>query len=208
MGETLRVRKGSHVRVVLRVRDPRGENRSPYAFDNPSLLQIGARQPLNRPELAQVDLIKGKITGYIEPTDPEYYNPLAPETTVIAKSWSGHELNGGYGGGFGGGYGGGFGGDFGFGGFGGKDEGGREQRLQYQFRAWDSSYVRARGSNIPAGTPNERDAYGNPLPDNLSDNIACSDPACPPHINGILDADVEAWADVWFHANPIFIEVY
>ena len=87
-------------------------------------------------------------------------------------------------------------------------------------------YVRIRGTNIPAGTDNEQDENGNPLSDNHSDNILCTDPACPEHIfegnigdggtdlNGdgdtedyILTADVEAWADVWFYANPIFIEV-
>ena len=68
-------------------------------------------------------------------------------------------------------------------------------------------YMRVRGTNIPAGTPNERDMYGNPLRDDMSDNIPCDDPACPPHIAGQLDADVEAWADIWFYANPIFIEV-
>ena len=49
--------------------------------------------------------------------------------------------------------------------------------------------------------------YGNPLPDNLSDNSPCDDAACPPHINGTLDMDVEAWADLWFYSNPIFIEI-
>lgn len=68
----------------------------------------------------------------------------------------------------------------------------------------EDSYFRLRSSSIQ---PNERDMDGNPLADDLSDNILCSDPACPPHIDGILDHDVEAWADVWFYANPIFIEV-
>ena len=43
---------------------------------------------------------------------------------------------------------------------------------------------------------------------------ATFDPAaCPEHLpvdeNGVkyLDADVEAWADLWFYANPIFIDV-
>ena len=192
MGETLKVRKGQMVFVALEVTDPSGKNNSKYAFDNPSLLQIGKHVPINEPELAQVDLIMGEVTEIIAPTDPEYYNPLAPATTRIVKSWD----------------------DFGHPG---RDRGrtwipeklkkDKRERMFYAFRATQDAYVRARGSNIPAGTPNERDLYGNPLSDHLSDNIACDDAACPPHVGGVLTADVEAWADIWFHTNPIFIEV-
>ncbi|MEL6367110.1 MAG: hypothetical protein AAFR91_00435 [Pseudomonadota bacterium] len=180
MGETLQVRDGQLVTVRLRMVDPDGENNSPYKFDNPSLKQIGLDVPISEPVLAQVDLIAGAVDEFIEPTDPEYYNPLAPETTRIEKSWIGSEL--------------------------GRSRNGSIS-LTYRFRAEGDSYIRARGSNIPAGTPNERDMDGNPLPDNLSDNIPCDDAACPPHIAGVLDADVEAWSDIWFYANPIFIEV-
>jgi hypothetical protein len=180
MGETLKVRRGEKVQITIRLRDPLGENNSPYTFDNPSLLQIGVEQPLNKPEVAQVDLIKGQVFELIEPSDPEYYNPLAPETTVIERSWDRWGLN------------------FNRGGIG---------KARHSIRVYDDSYIRVRGSNIPAGTPNERDMYGNPLRDDLTDNIRCSDTACPPHIGDTLNADVEAWADVWFYSNPIFIEV-
>lgn len=189
MGETLKVRRGSTVRIILEVTDPLGENNSPYKFDNPSLLQIGKHVPINEPELAQVDLIKGVVGEVIEPTDPEYYNPLAPETTEIVESWTHfnkskkHNWHRKY------------------------KNGGETSRLMHVMRVYEDSYVRARGSNIPAGTPNERDAYGNPLSDSLTDNIPCMDADCPPHIGGVLNADVEAWADIWFHTNPIFIEV-
>lgn len=79
--------------------------------------------------------------------------------------------------------------------------------MHYQFKVTEDTYIRARGTNIPANTPNERDTDGNPLPDKLSDNIACLDPACPAHVNGILTADLEVWSDLWLYANPIFIEV-
>ena len=126
------------------------------------------------------DLIKGRVHGMIEPSDPEYYNPLAPETTYIERSWDEYGIWANKRG---------------------------VSRLVYRMQIDYDSYLRARGSNIPASTPNERDHYGNPLPDNLSDNIPCDDPACPPHVGGILTADVEAWADVWFYSNPIFIDV-
>ena len=180
MGETLDVRPGALVTVVLNVNDPDGANKSPYKFDNPSLLQIGIEQPINEPQVMQVDLIEGAVTGPVPShladgtPNPDYFEPLAPETTRIARSW---------------------------------DEDGAKRRMVYRFRATTDAYVRARGSNIPAGTPNERDLDGNPLADNLSDNIACADPACPPHVGGVLDKDVEAWADLWFYTNPIFIEL-
>ncbi len=182
MGETLEVPYGAKIKVRLVVSDPAGPNNSPYKFYNPSLLQIGKYVPVNEPRLAHVDLIRGKVSGPIAPADPEYYNPLAPESTHIAKSWSNLDKPN-------------------------KKNKARKSKLNYSFRAHTDSYVRARGSNIPAGTPNERDIYGNPLSDNLSDNIPCSDADCPPHAGGILTADVEAWADIWFHTNPIFIKV-
>ena len=186
MGETLYVKKGERVNVVLQVTDPRGKNNSKYGFDNPSLLQIGRKVPVNEPQLAQVDFIMGEVNELIEPTDPEYFNPLAPDTTEIVRSWSQFKsqhpkYN-----------------------FFKRDA---KEVMRYSFKATADSYVRARGSNIPAGTPYERDAYGNPLMDKLTDNILCEDSACPPHVEGVLTADVEAWADIWFHTNPIFIEV-
>ncbi|MEZ5582765.1 MAG: hypothetical protein R3F37_08355 [Candidatus Competibacteraceae bacterium] len=178
MGETLKVRDGARVRVTLELRDPEGPNRSPYKFNNPALMQIGTEQPVNQPELAHVDLILGRVFGKIPPTSPEYYNPLAPESTHIAKQWTGSSL--------------------------GRRE---DKRLTYSFRVEGDSYIRARGSNLPPGTPHARDMDGNPLADNLRDNIPCNDPLCPPHVEGILDQDLEAWSDIWFYSNPIFIEV-
>lgn len=178
MGETLDVRRGMPIRVTLEVTDPEGTNNSVYAFNNPSLLQIGKEVPLNQPELTQVDLIAGVVTGIIPVANPEYNTQMAPATTRIVKTFDSLETTGN-----------------------------SRKVMTYVFRATQDSYIRARGSNIPAGTPNERDAQGNPLSDHLSNNIPCDDAACPAHINAYLDADVEAWADVWFHTNPIFIEV-
>lgn len=180
MGETLRVRPGALVRVQIRMRDPVGTNNSPYTFDNPSLKQIGWYVPINKPRVAQVDLISGEVDEQLSPDDPEYYEPLAPKSTGIDKSWGIWDLRANRKG---------------------------VSRMSYRFRARNDMYVRIRGTNIPAGTQHERDMYGNPLPDNLSNNIPCDDAACPPHINGTLDMDVEAWADLWFYSNPIFIEI-
>lgn len=179
MGETLQVPAGAKVRVILRVQDPKSKNNSPYTFDNPILSQIGISQPVNMPELAHVELIQGKVSSPIAPTDSEYYNPMAPATTHIAKHWDTNDWK--------------------------KER--LIKRMHYSFKANENAYIRVRGSNIPAGTPNARDLDGNPLPDWMKNNIACSDPMCPPHVNGIVDYDLEAWADIWFYSNPIFIEV-
>ncbi|MEW8499524.1 MAG: hypothetical protein AB2699_13530, partial [Candidatus Thiodiazotropha taylori] len=176
MGETLNVRAGQKVTVKLVATDPKGANNSPYKFDNPSLLQVGIHEPVNKPSLRHVDFITGVVGKQFTPADEEYFNPLAPETTVIAKNFT-YEAEK------------------------------RKIKATYKFRAEEDSYIRARGTNIPAGTPNVRDMDGNPLPDFLNDNIACDDPDCPPHVAGKLDKDLEAWANLNFTTNPIFIEV-
>lgn len=75
----------------------------------------------------------------------------------------------------------------------------------YQFKAEKSMYFRLRGTNMPVDTPNETDEKGNPLADSMADNIYC--PECPAHCGGVLNYDVEAWADLWFTSNPIFVMV-
>jgi hypothetical protein len=177
-GETLKVNRGDQVKVKLVLRDPEGNNRSPYTFNNPALTQIGIEQPLNAPELAHVEMIAGEVHGPVSPASADYYEPMAPESTRIVAQWSGDNLG---------------------------DE--PIKKMIYGFRAEGDSYIRARGSNLPPGTPNARDLDGNPLADYLRGNIACTDPLCPPHINGVMDQDVEAWGDIWFHTNPIFIEI-
>jgi hypothetical protein len=94
-----------------------------------------------------------------------------------------------------------------------------------------SQYVRVRGTNMPAAVPFETDASGNPLSDvytNANDTtrlaIPCTTPTtnqfdgCPDHLAVATGAspiagkkavsfDVAAWSDLWFYANPIYIEV-
>jgi hypothetical protein len=97
-----------------------------------------------------------------------------------------------------------------------------------------SQYVRLRGTNMPPAVPFETDANGNPLSDvytNANDatrlRIPCATThspmnqfdGCPDHMATATGAtnpiagqkavsfDVAAWADLWFYANPIYIEV-
>lgn len=56
-------------------------------------------------------------------------------------------------------------------------------------------YFRVRGNNLPPSSPFETDELGNPLFDNLV------------HSGLGIDGAVEAWADLWFYSNPIFVKV-
>ena len=72
MGEKLIVRPGSDIVVSIVVRDPSGANYSPYTFPNPSLLQVGINQPMNAPVLDHVDVIRGFVSGYKQPGAADY----------------------------------------------------------------------------------------------------------------------------------------
>ena len=202
MGETLTVPAGATVEIFMRVNDPGGPNLSQYEFPNPALQQLGIEEPLNAPSLRVVQFIKGDIRpeGFYTPAEPGYYDPLAPETTAIAatytqdgeegpepQAWRGR---------------------------------GAWKRMTYTVENVTSDmYVRARGTNLPLATPNATDADGNPLRDDLRNNIRCLDAACPAHVFvgedpenpevdvPIFTADVRTWGDLWFYANPIFIRV-
>src|SRR5262249_36099673 len=67
MGQPLVVPRGKSVRFTMTVTLPKDPNNSPYSFNNPSLLQLGIKQPLTRPLLDPVDFIRGNISGVIPP---------------------------------------------------------------------------------------------------------------------------------------------
>lgn len=56
----------------------------------------------------------------------------------------------------------------------------------------NNMYFRLRGTNLAANTPYETDSSGNPLPD---------------YEQVKLDGAAEAWADLWFYSNPIFVYI-
>src|SRR5258708_20092081 len=71
-------------------------------------------------------------------------------------------------------------------------------------------YIRARGTNVPVATPNVTDSAGSPLLDSNNALVSCTDPACPAHLQspgGVkrVTFDVQAYSNVWFYANPIFV---
>ncbi|NCV39359.1 MAG: hypothetical protein EBW11_02120 [Betaproteobacteria bacterium] len=217
MGEKLVARPGSSLIVAIALRDPEGQNYSPYSFANPSLKQINITQPLNQPVLDHVDLISGNVSGFVSPTnlaayageagkvltgtagDPAAtYKPDDPATlnnsarkikTFNASSWT-------------------------------ASAGGIRTMSFVIKNVQQSQYFRLRGTNLPPSTPNETDADGNPLLDwavtpvdsTKPGTIPCTDAACPAHLrtlNGVKYSsfDVAAWSDLWFYANPVFVQV-
>lgn len=54
-----------------------------------------------------------------------------------------------------------------------------------------SKYFRLRGTNMAPDTPGETDADGNPLLD----------------VSGSTSGNEQAWSDLWFYGNPIFVYV-
>ncbi len=194
MGETLEVRRGDWVTIKVKARDPWGPNNCPLDIMNPSLAQVGIAQPLHLPVLDHIDIISGQVAGLVDPTDEAAYNDDTNPTARVISTVYKHA---------------------------------RQNTLVavYRFRATADSYFRARGTNLPADTPFETDCEGNPLADaEASDNIysgpveegkGLSEEALAEKLfpwveidtTGKLDEVAEAYADLWFYTNAIFIDV-
>jgi hypothetical protein len=200
MGEKLVVRPGTDLVVTVALRDPQGTNNSPYSFPNPSLKQVNITQPINAPVLDHVDVINGMVTGMVDPADTANYagalgsKAATNKTAKIAKVFNSTNWTA-------------------------LPDGTRT--MSYVVPAAKASqYFRLRGSNLPASVPFETDADGNPLLDftsNPSDasaagKIPCTDAACPAHLRTVSGTkyssyDIAGWSDLWFYANPVFVEV-
>lgn len=197
MGQTLKVKKGDTVTLKIKVHDPEGSNHCPLNMDNPSLAQIGISQPLSMPVLDHVDLIAGRLTGLVAEDDEAYTLDINASTQVVATFGmaEGEDADEAK-----------------------DDEGEDEMTFVYRFKARESMYFRLRGTNLPVGVPLETDEDGNPLPDSeASDNLySLMDPATLEamlfegveiNTNSKLDEVAEAYADLWFYSNPIYIQV-
>jgi hypothetical protein len=65
--------------------------------------------------------------------------------------------------------------------------------INYRIKDMDKNmYFRLRGTNMPPNTPGQTDAYGNPLLDTA----------------GPVHGAQEAWNDLWFYSNPIFVYLH
>jgi hypothetical protein len=167
MGEKLEIHPGQGIVVAIAVRDPVGTNYSPYTFPNPSLAQVGITQPLNKPELDHIDVIRGLVTGYKQPGAADYSgewprnwlnvsDPSVPgdlnAVPAAAKNTSASILRT-------------------FNDFSWKNAPGYGDTKGFKVMVFRipavkaSQYLRLRGTNLPASTPWETDANGNPLPD-------------------------------------------
>jgi hypothetical protein len=192
MGEKLVVRPGADLIVSIVLRNPQTPNNSPYAFPNPSLKQVGITQPINTPVLDHVDIIGGLVTGYVSPTSSNYAGLIGSAAATnpsarIAKTFNSSNWTA-------------------------LADGTR--KMSYRIPAVKASqYLRLRGTNLPVATPFETDASGNPLLDfGSAGKIPCGDAACPAHMTVVGNVrmssfDVAAWSDLWFYANPVYIEV-
>jgi len=173
------------------------ENNADIATDQ-AALRVGIKQPLNRPSLDHVDLITGEITGVKSPDDPGYAVPNASGvkgeeipynlSTKIAQQIPARHMKAER-----------------------RADGSTRLTFTTTFAALNTpSYIRARGTNIPVATPNVSDTAGNPVLDVNNALVSCTDAACPSHlqtVNGVkkVTFDVQAYSNVWFYANPIFI---
>jgi hypothetical protein len=200
MGEKLVVRPGTDLVVTVALRDPQGTNNSPYTFPNPSLKQVNITQPINAPVLDHVDVINGMVTGMVDPGDTANYagtlgsKAATNKTAKVVKVFNSTNWTA-------------------------QADGTRT--MSYVVPAAKvSQYFRLRGSNLPASVPFETDADGNPLVDftsnpsdaNLPGKIPCTDAACPAHMRTVSGTkyssyDIAGWSDLWFYANPVFVEV-
>ena len=70
-------------------------------------------------------------------------------------------------------------------------------------------YFRLRGTNLAPGTTNQTDASGDPLVDTLTyQTLPNPDPAqvaAQPTVT--INTPKQAWADLWFYSDPVFVKV-
>jgi hypothetical protein len=216
MGETLVVDpNGDDVTWYVKLHDPEGENNSPYEFNNPSLLQMNIEIPINKPEFDNIDIIRGDVTGPIAPTDPEYATNVAnPTTEIFATKFRSDfdDLGGGY-----------------------FEVSGTIPAASFTndmyFRMRGTNMPKGTPNETDADGNPLLDYYANNIPcpfpyadpDPATDVLEFDPMACPFYLpvnaeledadgnplppSQVIDFDVEAWTDLWFHANPIFVEV-
>ncbi len=191
MGQTLLVTAGDTVTIRIKAHDPVGPNNCPLDINNPSLELIDSQQALNMPELHHIDLIASTITGNVPMTNPEdvVATDYGTDAAVIDTLYSEGNVDAdGY------------------------------MTFEVEIPVEESMYVRLRGTNLPASVPNETDEAGNPLPDTLANDYLYTelnpDELASHLLEGItvttnskLDEVAEAYADLWFYSNPIFIHV-
>lgn len=139
MGSNLIVNKGKSVKITIKARDPQGANYNTYST-------------YTNPVLNHIDIIKGKVTGKIDPASSKYSEQTVSTTSVIARFDAAGGVT--------------------------DTKNITSQKWTSLGNGWvemsmivpnitDSVYFRLRGSNFGLNVTNETDADGNPLADVL-----------------------------------------
>jgi len=150
------------------------------------VLTIAVRSPATNHDGQKVhpdhiDLIAGRIGRRIPPSSPAYRSQAVNQTAhvVVTLRWAKMRVVKGW----------------------------RVATVAFALRS--STYFRLRGAGLPAGTPNQTDAAGDPLIDTITyRTLPNPDPAAvatQPTVT--INTPQQAWADLWFYSDPIFIKV-
>ena len=135
--------------------------------------------------LDHIDVISGAVTGMIAPTSPEYTTKDTNPSTAVIKTFTKKNWK--------------------------MDHGWKV--MSFTVKATNNMYFRLRGTNWTTGAnPTQIDTKGNPLVDEL-DYIDYPNPktgglkpdGTPDLIHGSTPDN--AWADLWFYSNPVFVSV-
>ncbi len=162
MGQTAKV-NGNNVVVTIYVHDPSTPNNNTYSS-------------YTNPVLDHIDLIAGKVSGKINPNDPNYSNDDVTATTkvvarfdavggvadsngLVSTKWN--------------------------------DLGNGLIKITYLYpNVKDNMYFRLRGTNLGLNIAGQTDGAGNPLSDSLL----------------FPNDGEKAFDDLWFYSNPIFVQ--
>jgi len=128
-----------------------------------------------------IDLIAGRVTGRIAASSPAYLTRDTNPTAHVVTSfrWAAMRVVKGW----------------------------RVATVAFVMKT--GMYFRLRGTDLPAGTPNQTDAAGDPLVDTLTYRVLPNpDPAkaaTQPTVT--INTPQQAWADLWFYSDPVFVRV-
>lgn len=128
-----------------------------------------------------IDLIAGAVTSRIAPSSPAYLtrdtNPTAH--VVVSFPWAKMRVIKGW------------------------------RVATVAFVVKSAMYFRLRGTDLAPGTTNQTDASGDPLVDTLTyQTLPNPDPAqvaAQPTVT--INTPKQAWADLWFYSDPVFVKV-
>ena len=161
MGGTFHAAKNQVVTVTISMHSPKANNNG------------------DRPVVNHIDLISGKVTGLIDPSNPAYTTQDTNSSTKVIKTFtkanwvttpSGWKV------------------------------------MSTKVKVTAGMYFRLRGTNLAPNTKNETDKFGNPLKDELSytpiPNPVDGGATMTPPVN----TPALAWGDLWLYSNPIFVQ--